>query len=168
MRSKRRIREEKSSNGNEETCIMFRSPFAMNCWMSGECWEAVSVLAVLCSPSYLDIHTNTEGALVTTGPQGGDLTAGHGPLSRTRAKEMPVCCPSCMRIRFALIIVLLFTDLNRKGNAVGLESSSNKTSRYALDSLLVLTECLQLETCSFQKIPQVRPQADASLDCEPH
>lgn len=37
-----------------------------------------------------------------------------------------------------------------------------------IDSLLLLTECLQLETCSFQKIPQMRPQADASLGCKPH
>lgn len=38
--------------------------------------------------------------------------------------------------RFALIVMLLFTNLNRKGNAVGLKSSSNKTSRYAPLSLL--------------------------------
>lgn len=99
--------------------------------------------------------TCTVGAPRTTGALGGDLTAGDGLLPCTSAEEMPLCCQSHMRIRFTLIFVLFFTDLNGKSNALGQKTSSNKTSRYAPGSLLLLTEYLQLETCSFRKIPML-------------
>lgn len=141
---------------------MLGSAFAMNCWTSGECSEAVSVLA---------------GSVLTLFP-------GHPrehQVPQEHREEISLqemgCCPEPLQktCPFAahpargsyLPFVLFFTNLNRKSNAVGQKSSSNKTSRYAPDSLLLLTERLHLETCSFQKIAQVRPRADASLGCKP-
>lgn len=80
-------------------------------------------------------------------------------LSWTSAEEMPLWCPSHMRIRFAVIFVGVFTDLNQKSNAAEQNPSSSETSRYALERLFLLNEHLQWETCSFQKIPQLRPHA---------
>lgn len=74
-------------------------------------------------------------------------------------QEMGCCLNLCRRHASLLpildedapIFVVFFTDLNRKSNAVGQKSSSNKTSRYAPDSLLFLTEHLQMENMLFPK-----------------
>lgn len=134
------------------THITLRSTFGMNSWVSGGCSEAVPVLAgsvLTLFPGHPHWHCGDTRYCRSTGRRS---YRRRWAAALNQCRRHTPLLPVLHEDQICPYLLLFFTDLNRKSNAVA-QKSSNKTSRYAPDCLLLLTELLQLDTCSFQKIP---------------
>lgn len=127
------LRQWKCSHGSKKTCVMVRSRFAMGCWMSGKCSEAL-----LIHPWWLCAHpvpwTFCEHHVLEESRE--EISAQEIGCCRRNAPSLPFShdhqiYSSCV----------MFNDFKRI-STVRQKSFPNKTSRYAPDSLLLLNKHL--------------------------